>query len=159
MRNQTTPTTRTLTIDDVICDGASYKPDALRAVKRLARTKPWKGDFIKRFGDIIACSQSLAEAYGIAVKIKHVGHRNGCSGASRISPDGKRIVLTGRLSVVTMLHLFAKARQIQKRGTAGLNHFKAIRWSATLFRRKFPISFGRCKLVGGLLVNAGRRDG
>lgn len=152
----------TLTLEDVIDVNATFEPATLRAVKALARTKPWQGDFDTRYQNIHACFIAMRDGYGIAEwDLVHVGSRGGCSGESHLDVKRKRIVLTGRLSVVTMLHLFAKVRRMISRADEPLrdaDHFKAIRWSVNLFKRTFPISYSRCRLVGGLLVNDGRRD-
>ncbi len=141
------------TIESVVDTTIEYRPRAVRAVRTLARTKPWQGEFDARFANIAACLTSLCQAYDLEPwQLTHVGRKSGCSGNSRVRNNLRRIELRGRLSVVTMLHLFAKVM-------AGIeNHEYAIRWSATLFKKCFPLSFSRCRLVGGLLVNDNRRD-
>ena len=143
-------------MEELIDSEATFRPDAMEAVRALARTKPWQGPFDQRFDNLSACLTALCKAYKMKPwQLTHVGSRTGCSGANRIVPRLKRVELTGHLSVVTMLHLFAKARE----GARGAEeHARAMRWSATLFKRRFPISFQRCKLVGGLLVNVNRRE-
>lgn len=150
-----------LNLDNLIQSGATFKREVLAACKALARTKPWQGDTAKRVSDLGACLSALVAGYSLSpIALKHVGSFGGCSGGSTLSPDGRSITLRGRISVVTLLHLFAKARTAQARGDALVleDHVQAIRWSVNLFKRCFPISFGRCHLVGGLLVNDGRRD-
>jgi len=149
-----------LDVEGVVDPNAEFAGGALRAVKLLARSKPWRGEFEKRFADFKACLDGLVKTYELApITLKHECSRFGCSGGSDVSHDGRTIMLRGRLSVVTLLHLFAKARQIQSGRWLGPDvHFAAIRWSVSLFSRKFPISFSRCRLVNGLLVNDSRRD-
>ena len=147
---------RTLTSENVINFTLTFKPDALRAIKALARTKPWKGEWNTRFDAMSKCLRAICKAYDLEPwQLTHVGAKSGCSGASQLRSRLKRVELRGRLSVVTMLHLFAKARF---GCTDQAAHVRAIRWSATVFKRCFPISFSRCHIVNGLLVNDGRRD-
>lgn len=144
------------TLEQMIDPNLTFPPNALRAIRALARTKPWQGDFDARFANLSTCLTALCEAYNLEPwQLVHTGDRAGCSGASGLKTRLKRINLTGRLSVVTMLHLFAKAREGYRTVE---DHGRAMRWSATLFKRCFPLSFSRCRLVGGLLVNDGRRD-
>lgn len=156
-----------LSLDNLTGGRATFRAGVLAACRTLARTKPWQGDFDKRMADLGACLAGLVAAYELApIELRHVGARNGDSGASAVSLDGKTITFSGRLSVVTLLHLFAKARTAQVRtcepeGAEPLtfeDHVQAIKWSICLFKRCFPISFGRCRLVAGILVNDGRRD-
>lgn len=144
------------TLDEMVNPRQRFSPAALTAVRALARSKPWLGVWDERFQRLATCLRELCSAYETdAWQLVHVGARSGCSGGSRLVADLNRIELTGRLSVVTMLHLFAKARF---GATTGADHVRAIRWSATLFKRCFPISFSRCRVAGGLLVNDARRD-
>ena len=122
----------------------------------MAKASKWAGDFDRRFAAIGACLGELCDAYGLErYQLTHVGSRTGCSGDSRLRRELRRVELTGRLSVVTMLHLFAKARWGHRGLTA---HVQAMRWSLNIFKRCFPKSYSRCRLVGGLLVNDARRD-
>lgn len=140
-----------LNLADVVDEAMTFRPEVLEACRVLARTKPWRGEWDARLTNLQDLGRSLCAAYGLeGWQVVHVGSRSGCSGASRVDRRLKRIQLTGRLSVVTVLHLFARVQ-----GKSGL---EAIRWSINLFRRTFPKSFGRCRLVCGLLVNDGRRD-
>lgn len=145
-----------MTAEQLIDHNQTFEPAALRAVKALARSKPWRGEWDQRFANLSQCLTALCEAYRIKPwQLVHTGDRCGCSGASHVNPRLKRVHLRGRLSVVTLLHLFAKARF----GFANdADHIRAMVWSATLFKRCFPISFARCRFVGGLLVNDSRRD-
>jgi hypothetical protein len=149
----------TITLETVVNPDMKFKPDAIRSCKTLARTKPWQGDFATRFDNIAACLRSLCEAHGMEpIQLTHVGSKRGISAASRWRPDLRRIELTGRLSVVSMIQLFALARAAERRTPTVAHHLHAIRWSINLFKRTFPLSFSRCRLVAGLLINDGRRD-
>lgn len=166
------PDIASLTVNDIVDNNATFKGDALRAMRELARTKPWQGNYRKRFDAIEYAFNRLLDAYDLADAgwtIEHHGSDIGSSGRSMLDLEHRTVRLRGRLSVVTMLHLFAKVRQIEaQRNSDGslptdedgnplieLDHYRAIRWSASLFKRKFPISFSRCRVENGLLVNDG----
>lgn len=166
------PDIASLTVNDIVDDNATFRGDALRAMRELARTKPWQGGYQKRFDAIEYAFNRLVDVYDLVDAgwtIEHDGPDVGSSGGSRLDLDSRTVRLRGRISVVTMLHLFAKVRQVEtQRNRDGslptdedgnplieLDHYKAIRWSASLFKRKFPISFSRCRVENGLLVNDG----
>lgn len=92
------------TVAEVLDANAKYKPDALRAVKELARAKPWRMNNVHRLEVFRAAVVKLAAAYGIPAPSVSAG------GMSFYSPIGNAIVLDGHLSVVTLLHEFAHAR-------------------------------------------------
>jgi hypothetical protein len=46
--------------------------------------------------------------------------------------------------VVTLLHILARAR--------GRSRKEAFEWSLSVFAKIFPVSFGRCRLEGNILV-------
>jgi len=146
---------RTITKNDMINPRQRFNAATVAAAKALARSKPWQGDFDKRWADLTACFNAMATAYGLeGWTLVHEGSRSGLSGSSRIDPDRRRVVLTGRLSVVSMFWGLSLARR-EPSPRAG---FEALRWAVTLFAKRFPMSFERCELVGGLLINSGRRD-
>lgn len=143
-------------LEEMINNRQRYNPDCLRAAKALARTKPWQGSFEKCFGDIDTCLQALCAAYDVEpIKLAHKGPRSGLSAASHYNPSTRTLVLTGHLSVVSMLNLFAQARFGSRNAREMVF---AIRWAGTLFHRCFPISFARCRVMDGLLINDNRRD-
>ena len=176
----------TLTLDDVIVPSKTYRRGIHSATRELALSRPWKGRWRERFASFKKWARACSEVYELRrVAVIHEGERCGDSGASTIDPDGETIILRGRLSVVTLLHLFAKCRRAQTLRASGhessaeplrpgarfdganaamaraidtQGHREAIIWSVNLFKRRFPLSFSRCRFVGGMLYNDGRRD-
>jgi hypothetical protein len=153
------------TIEELTDESVRFPAPVLAAVRELARSKPWEGSFDRRYEALSRCCSKMFKAYDAeAWQLVHVGSRTGCSGRSRLHVKLKRIELTGRLSVVTMLHLFGKARDVAEFGTdrrgrpTAQDSVRAIKWSANLFRRCFPKSFAHCRVVNGLLINDQRRD-
>ena len=147
-------------IEDVVNTSARFEGGALRAAQRLARAKPWRGDFKTRLKRFQAAFTAFAKTYKLkGWSLVHEGPRTGWSAESHLDVEKKRVVLMGHLSVVTLFHLIAKARRVVAGADLDIaGHMSAIVWSVNLFRRKFPISFGRCTLVNGLLINKARRD-
>jgi hypothetical protein len=132
------------TVHEVLDPAMTFNPAALRAVRALAHSKPWRGTLGRRRQKFRRCLAALSAAYGIPEpRLDFVGG-GGESFASHYEPARHRIVLWGRLSVVTFLHEFAHAR--------GADERRACRWSINLFRRCFPRSFARCRAVGHTLV-------
>lgn len=133
------------TVREILRDGATFKPAALRAVRELARAKPWRGALRQRAKLFRRLNRQLAEAYSIRVPKLHFHcDGQGSSGASCYRPAEHSITLSGRLSVVTYLHEFGHAR--------GMDERQAVRWSVNLFRRVFPRSFAACQQVGHTLI-------
>ena len=132
------------TVAEVLDPALQFNPAVLRAVRAFARSKPWCGTLGRRRKKFRQCLADLATAYGIPEpRLDFIGG-GGESFASCYRPAEHRIILRGRLSVVTFLHEFGHAR--------GLDERQTCRWSLNLFRRCFPRSFARCRAVGHTLV-------
>lgn len=134
------------TVLEVIDDSMRFKASALRAVRAFAKSKPWRGSLDERKVKFSTLNKALAEAYGIQVPDIQFGIIDGSSsGGSHYIPSQHRIVLVGRLSVVTFLHEFGHARSKGERS--------ACRWSINLFRRLFPRQFARLVGQGHMLIS------
>ena len=141
------PTT-TITRDDLTDDSLTYKPDAMNALRALARSKPWRGSLDERRAKIRTAFLALADVYGLdAWTIRWSGSGFGDTGSSYADRDKQEIVFKGRPSVVTLLYLVGVAR--------GMQQVNPMIWACTAFKKRFPISFSRCEVRGGLLVNPG----
>ena len=133
------------TVIEVIDDDMRFKASALRAVQRFASSHPWRGSLDERKKRFRGLNQSLAAAYGIPEPELEFGEIDGSSsGSSHYIPALHRIVLVGKLSVVTFLHEFAHARGMGERG--------ACRWSINIFRRCFPRQYARLLHRGHTLI-------
>lgn len=127
-----------------IDDSIRYPRETMNAVRIFARSKPWRGNRKERIEKFQALHARLCETYDLGTKLKFVQGDEGTSVHSFYRRKDDTIVMLGRLSVVTYLHLFAHA--LECRG------IEVVKWSINLFKRRFPISFGRCRMVGHLLV-------
>ena len=132
------------TATSFIDDRIRYPLETHRALREFARSKPWQGTQKERVEKFEALHAKLCETYGLATKLKFVQGDERTSVYSHYKRKSDTIVIMGRLSVVSYLHLFAYA--IDCSGA------EVVRWSVNLFKHRFPISFSRCGFVGHLLV-------
>lgn len=133
------------TVIEVLDDDASYPVAVIEAVRTFAQAGPWKGSTESREEKFRQLNQDLASACGIdepTLAFRCLGGKS--SGASHYIPGNHRIVLMGRLSVVTFLHEFAHA--------LGYGERQACRWSINLFRKCFPRQYSRLIHVGHTLI-------
>lgn len=144
-----------LNLDDLLDDGATFNAATLAAARKLAGRKPWRLTEAECLEAFRECVRELCDAYQMQpIQVRCYGWSNNTSARSQHDRRGRSIRLTGRRSVVTLLHLFAKCRQMQTTGNA--DRYWAMRWSINLFRAAFPSSFACCRFSGGLLVNENR---
>lgn len=141
MRDRQYPATAIEVLDDQM----SFSSDLLQAVQRFAESGPWKGSTRSRQEKFRQLNCSMAETCGIEPpKLRFERMDGGTTGASHYIPRDHRIVMVGKLSVVTFLHEFAHA--------LGYDERKACRWSINLFRECFPRQYSRLIHVGHTLV-------
>ena len=133
------------TVVEILDDSMTFLPATLRAVRAFKKSRPWTGTIDERKEKFRQLNRDLAVAYGVAEPELIFGDLDGStSGASHYIPSAHRIVLVGRLSVVTCLHEIAHAR--------GMGEHDACRWSVNLFRQVFPRQFARLIQRGHTLV-------
>jgi len=133
------------TVVEVLDDNLRFNRAALQAVREFRKVGPWRGSLDERKDKFRRLNRALSAAYDITETDLKFGRVDGTiSGASHYIPAFHRIVLVGRLSVVTFLHEFAHAR--------GMGERRAARWSVNLFRRCFPRQFSRLIHRGHMLV-------
>ena len=121
----------------------------MNAVRAFARSKPWRGTREERIQKFRTLHKELCRIYSVETALKF-GSDGPTSIYSGFDRRRNTIVLQGRLSVVTYLHCFAYAIDCQGP--------EVVKWSLNLFKRRFPISFGRCRMVGHLLVRKNEVD-
>ena len=133
------------TVVEVLDDEITY-PDELLCVMRIfSAAKPWSGSTQSRKRKFSDVTRMMATACQIDEPTLTFGSLDeGSSGSSFYSPGEHRITLTGKLSVVTFLHEFAHAMQMDEKD--------ACKWSINLFRRCFPKQYSRLVHVGHTLI-------
>jgi len=134
------------TVQEILRPGMKYKGDALRALKAFRRAKAWQGDLGERQEKFMTLHRALCGVYGLntMLEFNNNSEEPGTSGNSYFDPANDRIVLQGKLSVVTYLHELGHAR--------GWDERYACIWSVNLFARIFPRSFERCNFIGHMVV-------
>ena len=133
------------TVVEVLDDQMRFRSAALRAVRAFADSCPWAGSVEERKEKFRQSNRALSQAYDITKPELVFGRLDGMSsGSSHYISRLHRIVIVGKLSVVTYLHEFAHSRGMGEQG--------ACRWSINLFRRCFPKQFGKLIHVGHTLV-------
>lgn len=134
-----------ITVTDLINDSVKINPEARRAIAAFRSSKPWQGSFDERFAKFTALCQALGNAYGIAPVLEFKGKEDMTRlGDGAINREGTIIRLVGKLSVVTFLNCFARAR--------GKTPKECYVWSLSVFKRMFPVSFARCHVDGINLI-------
>ena len=133
------------TVAEVLDDQMIYPPGVHLAMQRFKQSEPWRGSVSERRIKFVALNRELAAIYQVdSPDLEFTRLDGSSSGASRYVPTEHRIIMTGRLSVVTYLHEFGHA--------LGHNERQATAWSVNLFRLWFPSQFGRLLQVGHLLL-------
>lgn len=133
------------TVLEVLDDEITFTNELLRVVRLFAASNPWKESIKTRKRKFLDVNRMLAVACGIREPSLVFGHLNGSSsGLSHYVTRDHRIVIVGKLSVVTFLHEFAHALAFDER--------KACTWSINLFRHCFPRQFSRLIHIGHTLV-------
>ena len=90
------------TVLEVVDNDMRFRPDALKAVRAFAASNPWKGPVAQRKQKFRGLNECLAVAYGIRDPELLFDCIDGShSGASHYIPVQHRIVMLGKLSVVT----------------------------------------------------------
>ena len=118
------------TVVEILDDQMTFSNDLVQVVEEFAESKPWQGSTKSRQEKFRLLNRSMAEACRIEPPKLIFGKIDGRStGGSRYTPRVHRIVIVGKLSVVTFLHEFAHA--------LGHDERKACRWSINLFRKRF----------------------
>lgn len=129
-------------VNQVIDLNAKYKPAVLAAVRRFAKSKPYRGTLVERQAKIATLNCELALAYGVEPPtLIFDTDGTGNSGMSNYCPSTRTITLHGKLSVITLLHEWAHYK-------FGGDEYQACRWSLNLFHRCFPISWERLQFEG-----------
>lgn len=128
----------------------------LAAVKRFARSKPFRGELAERQAKFAALHRELLAIVapdGPSVDLIFEGLDAGewprGNGRCKIVNGQPALVLEHKLSIVTYLWLFA--------GLCGLRRSDRFAFARDLFRQCFPRSFARARVLDGMIVSPERR--
>ncbi len=133
------------TVVEVLDEEITYPDELLCVLRIFAASNPWKGSLRTRQRKFRQLNHLMAVVCRIDEPLLAFGRLDGgSSGASYYTARDHRILITGRLSVVTFLHEFGHA--------LGFDEKAACRWSINLFRKCFPRQYSRLIHVGHTLV-------
>jgi len=135
------------TVESVIDERVKMNRLAFAAVRTFRRSKAWSGTFDERLAKFTALAAGLSDAYGIepGVTIQFHGVENRTrTGNGGFDRHKNTIHLIGKLSVVTFLNCFARAR--------GMDVMESFRWSLSIFKKMFPVSYSNCHAEGLFLI-------
>lgn len=131
-------------IAELDLDSVQFPPAAIEAMRRLARSRPWRGTLEQRKRKLLALSADLAAAYGVPAPRVVFGLDGGDSGRSCYIPALQTIVLRGQaISVISFTHEWFHH-------LLGASEHDVCRHSLALFKfeRCFPRSWARLRFEG-----------
>lgn len=133
-----------LTVAEVIED-VEYPREILHALRRFAKSKPWRGCYECRVLKLRLLHEELNQETGLKTDLIVGGSVN----SGIYIQDTDLIILDCSLSILTYLHEYSHSLN-------GPSEREACRWSINLFRRVFPISFSRLQADRHLLTRVPR---
>lgn len=132
----------------MLAEQIELSADAKCAIKSFRDAKPWRGTFEERLEKFHTFAKTFADACGLEVEFVFAGDEQqdtSLPANGGYSAEFNKIVLAGKLSVVTLLFSFGLV--------AGLARAEALRWAQKLFRHYFPRSWAGCEVSqSGLVV-------
>lgn len=141
-------------IADVLVDNPNFPEAAVDALKDFARAKPWRGNRQEREEKFKSVIAALNQAVGMNVSCAFDSEIiDGPSVNSRIDfadPAAPTILFTGKLSVATLLYLYAGCMAPYDETMS--SHWGRMRWAANVFKRFFPRSFAALDTSGAYLM-------
>jgi hypothetical protein len=136
-----------MTVAQLIDDAKVYSEEVIGATKELARSKPWQGTIEQRQEKLLAYHQKLCAAYDVEVQLAFANISDAPMGGGTFDRETRTLTLLARISIVSYMHFFTRAR--------GAGEREAFKWSINLFKRHFPKSFERAEKVGPFLLTRG----
>lgn len=129
---------------NLIDDTMTFKPEAIRALREFKALRTGRGSDDDRLAGMQTLIDALASAYEVRCPVRVVARdiNGGFSGNSSVRlmedvnvPPYFLITMTGKLSIITLLHEFAHIRF-----NSG-NQVKVQKWAVNLFRKVYPRQF------------------
>jgi len=112
-----------------------FKQPVVKAVYAFKAKKTFKLTPADRMTALVEMSNAIVRAYGKPVPLVEFQNINGShSGNSYYDPQANRIVIQGKLSIITLLHEVAHC-------LFGASQEKAWDWSVGLFAKVYPRQF------------------
>jgi hypothetical protein len=140
-------------IDELDLDAVQFPPAAIEAMRRLARSCPWRGTIAQRKRKLLRLNADLAAAYRVPAPRVVFGLIGDDSGRSCYVPALNTIILRGTdPSVITLTHEIFHC-------ILGPSEREVCRASLSLFKRCFPRTWKRLRFDGHMArANSRSRD-
>ena len=139
------------TREAIVSDTATYKPEALRALKAFKALKTFKPEVTPeaRIRAMQTLVNSLVNAYEMGqVVIVPVVNNLGIEFAE--DEDGipvRPIYIAEKLRIITLLNRFAGIRSEVTDSIVGINFVARQKWAVNLFRKVYPRQFARLLFI------------
>jgi len=133
-------------VKEVLDDNYKFKKETLELMHYVKHElKIFRGSIEERKQKFLWLLEQLNRIYNKKTKLEFKDvERNDTSVYSFYLPKEDKIVLVGKLSLITFLHEYAHA--------LGKDEYGACKWSINLFKRTFPRLFEKLNQVGHTLV-------
>ena len=135
-------------IKELDLDSAQFPPAAIDAMRRLARSRPWRGTISPRQRKLRTFAADLSAAYGLPAPTIIFDLKGEDSDRSCYYSMTKTVALRGRnLSVISLTH------EVYHHILGGCEH-DVCRHSLGLFKKCFPKSWSRLRFEGHMARRA-----
>ncbi len=129
-------------IEELDLESVQFPPAAIEAMRRLARSRPWRGTIAQRKRKLLRLNADLAAAYGVPAPRVIFGLDGGDSGRSCYLPSLNTIIMRGtEPSVISLTHEVFHS-------ILGSSEREVCRASLSLFKKCFPLSWKRLRFEG-----------
>jgi len=118
-----------------------HSMEAVASIRDYATTRPWRGSVAERQAGLRSFHSELCEAYNVSPSLALSSDMTKKSGeaAGSYCEDTDTISLWGSFSVLTYLHFFATALEMERKDEMAETYPR--RWSQGLFSKGFPSSY------------------
>lgn len=126
-------------------DNMKFRIGVIPAMRDFKAKYPYSVGMEARRQGLAVLLETLSGIYEIEEpELEFTEPEKETSWESYYSEDSHKIVMVGKLSIITFLHEFAHCR--------GFDEVEAVKWSLSLFKRIFPIAFDKLTKDKHMLV-------
>lgn len=130
--------TQVTTVTPRINSNLKFRRGVVPAFRDFTASHPWKGTRDERKAKLRSLHSALCRVYGLSISLVFIGDAYGgdTNKPSRYEPVTHTIYVGRKLSVLTYLHQFSKARNAKARRPA-TDPIVVREWAVTLFSRVY----------------------
>jgi len=127
-------------------DYMKFKRGVIPALMKFKQECPYSAGVEKRKEGLMELLEEFETVYGMAAPIlEFTEPEKNYSYESHYIPEEHKIVMVGKLSIITFLHEFAHSQ--------GKDEVSAVKWSLSLFKRCFPRAFVKLVANAHMMVS------